>query len=410
MSILRSFRLKTWFYIFSTAILLPNNSIHAATLFEIDFETGLPSPLDGPNPVWSLPPDIANTSGSGNFFEVISNVAHSGSASLRFDPNGRNGLCNTCGLYSANHDAASAQIDAFIADSGEDLTLSASNGPAAYAGKFLYNKTQGFSKWTILSVSNKYTVNDKLTVRLLRPGINGEVDGFHSGDNILIARHCGIDGIFAGNVHRRSDCNDVVHQFENTSGTQAGGQSIFRRIYIRMDMTNPGSQKIRYWSNNIGGGGTGNKTHSYLVAKGSGDSFPVFPLVNTVKLNSDTSNILFKPGSGLTSGLEFERGKWYYIEEEFKAESSPAAGDGEYRLWFSESGKEGSDGSTPILELTGLFLPVADYVTFWGNFQHHSHTTGRIYLDDIKIATDTKIGSKTSDHPSTSPPTSPIIQ
>lgn len=408
------------FCLLNSIIIGSTNHAYSAPLFSLDFESGLPDPINTPIPVWALPPQMAKTSGTGNLFEVVNNIAHSGNSSLRFNPNGRNGLCNTCGGKWITHDSGSDGADFFVSSTQEDLSISDTKGPAAQSGKLLYNATNGFSKWEIISVENENATNDKLIVKKLHSGINDDPAIFSAEDSVFIARQCGVDGNFTSNINQRNDCNSAIHPLVNVAGSQSPGQSIFRRFYLRMDMVKPGSQKLRYWTSNITNPPA---THVYLDAKGGRDTPPIYPLVFTVNvetidnghLNLDNGKALYVPGSNpgdLPEGLSFERGKWYYIEEEFLAatldpsdpEGKTYNNDGEYRLWFSESGKEGTDGATPILEILEMKLPVVERATFWGNFQHQSHTIGQIYIDDFEITSDTKIGAKASNHASIFPP------
>ena len=101
----------------------------------------------------------------------------------------------------------------------------------------------------------------------------------------------------------------------------------------------------------------------------------------------------YKPGAGLPEGLKFERGNWYYVEQEYKSESSVGASDGAYRLWFAKSGEE---TTTPLVELTGIPLPPirggsGSHMSLWGNFGHDKNTYGAWYIDDLVIS-NTKIG------------------
>jgi hypothetical protein len=97
---------------------------------------------------------------------------------------------------------------------------------------------------------------------------------------------------------------------------------------------------------------------------------------------------VFAPGNGLPAALKFKRNTWYYIEQEFKAQSEPGALDGEYRLWFYEAG---SESATPVLELTGLNLPpvyggTGQHMSLWGNVHHEKNTYGAWYMDDFVIS------------------------
>ncbi|MDH5611263.1 MAG: hypothetical protein OEY66_02245 [Gammaproteobacteria bacterium] len=416
----------TRFSLLGIIIAVSATNTYSAPLFKLDFESGLPDPIDTPLPVWALPARMATATSPGNLYELTNTIAHSGTSSLKLNPNGRNGRCNTCGgkLLLHNSNAAPGGDKYFVTDTQEDLTLSANKGPAAKKGRLLYNETKGFSKWEIISVEDENATNDKLIVKLLNPGINKDPAIFNANDNIYIARQCGVDGNFTSNVNQRDDCNILINSLENVVGTQAPGQSIYRRFYMRMDMAKPANMKLRYWSSNIND--YANLTQMYFDATGFGDKYPVVPLVITFNVETITTNIkpdgkttVYQPGpnpSDMPEGLNFERGKWYYIEEEFLAATLDQAdtsgktynNDGEYRLWISESGKEDTDGATPIVEIIKMKLPVVERASFWGNFQHVSHTIGQIYIDDFEIASDNKIGAKISDHANVYPPIPPL--
>ena len=103
---------------------------------------------------------------------------------------------------------------------------------------------------------------------------------------------------------------------------------------------------------------------------------------------------VYKPGLNMIDGIEFENGVWYYVEEEFKSESSLNAADGIYRLWLSKSGEE---QTTPLIEVQKQ--------TFWGNFQHWSDSFGYWFIDDFKIS-DSRIGPTSGFGASLAPPSS----
>jgi hypothetical protein len=183
------------------------------------------------------------------------------------------------------------------------------------------------------------------------------------------------------------------------SGSQLPGKSIFRRVYLKSEINVPPfHQKLRYWFPKNG-------THVLLHAASTKNNI-IYPKV--ARLESYGGNVLYEPGNGMPDSIEFERDKWYYIEEEFKAESSPGAADGAYRLWFSKSGEE-NISTPPLVNVTGLTLPVLDRTTLWGNFQHTVHSYGHWYIDDIKIS-DTRVGPTLYSGKNISPPMHPITK
>ncbi len=366
---------------------------YAVVFFEMDFESFNITTATNPSPIWSLPSRFTSFYGPNNSFEITDTTSAHGSQSLKFDYNGRNGYCNTCGTYLTSQAQGSNNLNYFVANSGEDLTLSTNRGPSAKSGRLVYNQTNGMSKWEVLAVTNSSSgnTNDKLTLRLLREGIDGSSPGFNSLDEVFIARQCGVDGHVAGNIDRRNDCNGMISWFDNFTSPQQHGESIFRRVYLKAELTSIDPvartgihQKLGYWrlpeiSNYFPNGSDLSKDNIILLA----DSFKGAALKPQVSgLNTYGGIGSYRPD------LEFERGVWYYIEQEFKAESTPGAADGMYQLWFSKAGEE---VNSPALSITGLTLPPVSEASFWGNVQHTSHSYGIWYIDDI-IISDSRIG------------------
>lgn len=400
-------------YVYSiTAIVLLAlaNNTGAVDYFVLDFEDGVAPPTGKGLPIWSLPPAFTNNYGLGNFFNITDTTAHSGKYSLQFRYDGRNNFCNTCGIFKTTHKKGLDGVDYFVTNDATDLSSIKNdkakkkhkrlNGPAAQPGKIIYNKSNGFSKWEIVSVDNSYAQNDKLSVKLLKAGINGEKPEFNGGDKIAITRQCGVDGHIGMNIHRRSDCDSTITWFEKVKA-QRPGQSIFRRVYLKPEGISPlVHQKLRFLRPDFGGP---NKGNMFLLAD-SWSSKELVPLVTGFGRKMGGAN-RYKPGkNGMAADLLFKNNTWYYIEEQFKSATKNLAVDpsgktyhsnGEYRLWFCEAGKEDTTGATPVLEVTGLKLPPltggrGTHISLWGNVQHKVDTSGYWYMDDIKIS-DTKI-------------------
>jgi hypothetical protein len=210
----------------------------------------------------------------------------------------------------------------------------------------------------------------------------------------------GIIGIVNGenDINRRSDCNAVITWFSNVT-PQASGTSIFRRTYLKAEVTSPNiHQKLHYLRTDRGGLNQGSIV---LLGDSDNDSAPNVNLLLS-GLKQYGGDGLYR--TGLDNGFEgliFERGIWYYIEEEYKAATvkavDPTTGkateynsDGAYRLWFSKSGSEPTQ-STPTFELTGIPLPPitggnGTHISFWGNVQHHTHARGSWYMDDVIVS------------------------
>jgi hypothetical protein len=369
----------------------------ATPLYDENFDSAGAAPSITPNPILSLPNYFLNRYGPGNMFEVTDTSAHSGEYSLRFTYEGRNGLCNGCGYNLVNHKQGLDGVNYFVADTGEDLTLLEDNatgklndGPAAKPGRLLFNTTNDYSKWQIVSVDNELDKNDKLTVKLLKGGIGSKTPEFNGNDQIAIARQCGVDGHVGGNdINKRSDCDDVVIWFANVP-PQAEGTSIFRRQYLKAEITSPLiHQKLHY------------------LRPGNGTAFPQGivlgvdsnPPIRELKLQLTNFKPLGKDAiyaTGLNNGFEglvFERSEWFYLEEEYHAATfngSTYNNNGSYRLWFSKAGSEPAENA-PTFELLNIPLPpitggTASEMSLWGNFQHDTHSRGSWYIDDVKIA------------------------
>ena len=425
-------------------------SLHATDYFVLDFEDGKAPPVETGLPIWSLPPAFENNYGPGNFFEVTDETAHSGKYSLRFNYEGRNGYCNTCGLYKTVQKQGVDNADFFVADDAKDLTITTSDkkkkknknknqinkqkkqqkqkknknnggknkknhknkkknkkkknkdkGPAAEPGKTVYNRDNGYSKWEITSVDDYNATNDKLSLKLLRTGIDGSLPEFNSEDRVVITRQCGVDGHVGRDIDRRNDCDNVITWFQNVPPQQPG-KSIFRRSYLKAEVKDSNlHQKLHFFRPDTKGGLASN----IITYADSRRSEELEPLVSGF-IKKYGGKAIYRPGfNGMSSGLSFKPGIWYYIEEQYKAATPDLEADadghiyqanGVYRFWFSPAGEE---SDKPVLEITGLRMPPLSggrgkHASFWGNFQHMQDTRGYWYMDDIKIS-DHKIG-KTS--------------
>ena len=420
----------------------------AETYIDLDFETdntGLNPVGKKGYPLWSLHGDFDKNFGTGNSFEISNSTSHSGNNSLRFIYEGRNGICNTCGSRILTHKAGVDGVDYFVAGSGEDLTLEQETVldnkgnlitkqlPHASPGKLVYNRSRGFSQWQVVSVGSDTAKNDKLALKLLRPGIGNFANQpsiFNGKDSVSIARQCGVDGIVGKSggtfdLTRRSDCNNAIvwfrQVFDNRLAAdkkQRSGESIFRRVYLKAELTAPPSgNKLNYMNMR------GNQTVSIVIAANK-DNLEVH--LSGLKVAGGKG--LYAPGiNGMPQDITMKRGTWYYIEQQYKAETYTMTshvdangtvivdtyngdGNGEYRLWFAKSGEE---TDTPALTITGLSLPPmlggnADHMSLFGNEGHHLHTRGSWYMDDIKIS-DTLIGFNdvARDGNNKAPPNSP---
>ncbi len=382
-----------------------SSSAFSVVYFANDFESGTQPPDGTPMPQWTLPPVFGDAYGDRNFFFVTDSTAHTGNFSLRISYNGRNGVCNTCGSTAVRHKAGLDGVDYFVADTDEDLTFRDVNeGPGAKPGATVFNKTGGYSKWQITSIGNEGAVRNKLSLKLLSSSIDGSPDVFNSGDTALIARTCGVDGKIGFTrggpaINKRVDCNTLVSWFGNIQA-QTPGTSIFRRQYLKQETsTRVEHQKLHYFRpNRDKTKGTVRGEAVLLAAQGKPlDSLGLNAPYPRTGLRHFGGKLSYEPSFGLPV-ISFERGQWFYLEEEYKASTfNTSTGeynpDGEYRLWFAKSGQE---TDTPVLDERGLTLPALSggggtHMSLWGNQQHDDHLVGNWYMDDIEIS-DTRIG------------------
>lgn len=355
----------------------------AEVYYETDFESRVLS-AGTATPVWSLRPATAATHGAGNFFEVVEGNAHSGQYSLRFNYEGRNGICNTCGETTRRQKTPSSGVNYFLDSISADLTQS----PIfAATDRLVYNKSDGWSKWRIVSVDSQEAANDKLSLIKLQGGIGTAKNSFNSDDVVGIFRQCDVDGTIGGNIKRRSDCDVAINYFDGIS--QSLGESVFRRVYLMIDpkTTVPYNQKLRYWNSTNG--------PVYLVVRKNPGYDRIFPYVEGL-------NTLGGP-SYIDTGISMIPGVWYYVEEEFKAQTSAGVADGEYRLWFATAGEE---TDTPVIEQSGLNLGVVKSASLWGNHQHFTDSSGYWYIDDLKIS-NVRVGPMAASGENIAPPESP---
>ena len=443
-----------------------STTLSAAPFVDLDFETpatGLTLDKNSTYPEWGMP-NLDNTYGKGNFFEVVDHAAHTGTHSLKFSYTGRNGFCNTCGTKAVQHQKGLNNVKYLVAKDGQDLTLEREpllnpdgspalnrNGkqiytelPHAAPGRIVYNTARGHSKWKILTVENENAKNDKLTLELLQPGIppfDTEEQVINGNELITITRKCGVDGISRiiggqNDLSLRSNCDTVIMWFGKQKPLfQPSGTSIFRRVYIKPELVDPPEgHKLSYvrllravTENNQTGRDINKLAAAIILVAENNNGVMELKVDGLGKVNPAANAIsVYRPGNGLPEDAIFEPNTWHYIEQEFKAEdytitTTPAVpidgelvtvtsykgqGNGEYRLWFAKAGEETSN-MKPVIELTGLNLPPiiggkGQHMSLWGNIGNHKHTRGSWYIDDFKIDTK-RINFIPADHVDTMP-------
>lgn len=396
---------------FLAQIFLTLNPALAITYYENNYDTGsIPkfSPDKEANQLWTLPKKFSDVYGEGNFFNLSDTLPHSGRFCLRFTYEALNEFCNTCGHKSDNQAVVGDYgVDYFISSTGKNLSLTddpttrnTDDGINAEPGKIVYNKDGGYSRWEILSTADQNTIKDRLNLKLRSAGIHGE-NTIRTGDEIAITRQCGIDGIVGISkgkyqINRRSDCNGVIMWFDNVSAQQPG-DSIYRRQYLKADVSSSSlRQKLHYLRPDRKGPHSGE-----IVLFGQTSSTgEIEPELHGLKQYGSALRNYKTHTATEFAGLEFKRNTWYYVEEQYKFSTVKAlnsdetvaeySDDGEYRLWFAESGSEPGDKNNPTLELTKLQLPPirggdGSHISFWGNTQHKTDSHGSWYIDDVKI-------------------------
>lgn len=421
-----------------TLVVFPSSNVQAVDFYINDFDNGGTPPkyftnsgslVDG-EPAWSLAPDFMDLYGPTNHFFLTTDTAHSAPYSLRISYEGKNGICNTCGTTWRAEDkvdfahAGPDGVNYFIEERGTNLsvadylsTTKEDDGSKAKVGRFVYNRSNGFSRWKITDVIDANATKDRLNLKLDREGMNGEKT-INKGDNIAIARRCGLDGTIGikkgvNDIVRRADCNSIIQWFTYVEPTdQDPGTSIFRRAYLKQETTSPNvRQKLHYFRPDRGGPNQGEIPTFGHRGKGVTE-----PQVSGFTRYNGQAIITPTTSPQNLAGLEFERSKWYYVEEQYQASTQDLVADpggnvynddGAYRLWFGESGAEPIQGE-PTLEVLNLTLPpisggTGTHISFWGNLQHETHARGHWYIDDVSIK-DEFNGIVTLNGANTSPP------
>lgn len=236
------------------------------------------------------------------------------------------------------------------------------------ANRLVFDRTDYWAKWEPSSVVNQDATNDRINFTGNAP-IQNDMGGsgkFNGGDDVAICLKCGVDGSVGGDINRRSDCDLAINYLQGISASDLPlGGALFRRFYfyIPSSTTLPSiAIKLSYFHDASG--------HAQWTVL------------------DDTKMEVYSGGNfGVAwTGVYIQKDKWYYIEEEFKRESSVGASDGEYKMWIA---KDGTDPGNPVVDQTGLSLQqinVGTGMSIIGNWPHTNDASGYIYIDDISIA------------------------
>jgi hypothetical protein len=317
--------------------------------------------------------------GKGDLYEVSENVAFRGNASLRLDFDGRNGWCNTCGADS--YIVANGVGNSVILQATEQGILENQPNP----NRPVFNKSDRWARWTPES-----TGDQSLFFNGGAPTRN-ELGGsglFNGGDEVFIARECGVDGNIGRDIDRRSDCNLGINYLQGVSASDfEPGESIARRFYMYVaeetEMPNT-TLKLGYtWFRNEENG-----------------RYHVYPLLRSGEISAATRLIV---GAHSFPGKRLESGAWYYLEEVYTRESSDSANDGTYKLYFD---RHDEVTNVPLVSLENITFGELLDMSVVGNWQHSNDAKGYFYIDEVAVA-DGYIGPVDGDLKEAAPPNAP---
>jgi hypothetical protein len=351
----------------------------STALFVEGFESELSSQAQ-PVWAWKKPYDPVKSAlgmmyGRGDIFERSTTVAHSGLYSLRLNLAGRNAVCNMCGLAGTLRQSATADgVRYFVDSAGQDLSAAPFNEPDSR--RYVYDKSDRFSRWVANAVTNENATGDRLDFVRGAPQRNAMrgTARFHAGDSVEIYRACGVDGTVGKRISRRSDCNLAINYLQNINPSRdfPPGGSLFRRFYFYV----PSNTVLPEITLKLG----------YMHFKYSGKDGGVQVIVVSTQRGGDIES----EGSFgfFSSHIQIKRDRWYYVEEQFRRESAVGASDGQYRLWVAE---DGSSSGSPVVQKNGLPLQEilsssGGGMSIGGNWQHYTDSSGFIYFDDIEIS------------------------
>ena len=334
-------------------------------LFQDDFESGDFAAPGTSRWSWrGVPTSAANIDSSmmrgsnDDVYSVSQTRPYRGSYSMRLNFGGRNDWCNQCGSTDATLTSTSANTGCFSASV---------DGPYA---DVMYNKSNGFSQWSVTSVNGRQICVD--TSRAIGESIFGANAALNGGDQIKVPRRCGVNGSVGGSAGRRSDCNRAINYLDGVNGSDFGyGETIARRFYAFFpsqtampDIT----LKIGYGAWRPAGGSVSNSEFNLSVQRN---------LQLVVRLPT---------GSLVVTDDNASRDTWMYFEETWTRESGPGRGDGSYRAYMGRADAPVTQLSTPVVVRTGLEIGEVVRLSVLGNWQHNRDVSGFAYFDDIVIA------------------------
>lgn len=325
--------------------------------YDEDFESGA-WVRGSANPTWQINTPVVESYGTGDFFTIDTAQKHSGTYSLKFDYGGKNGY--------ANSELSGNQDDETHIDTGHDnaayFVSKAGNDLSAHVGKWIWNKSNGWSKWLIDSVQNQNATNDRANLTKLSDPMDGvDTAEFDANDSIKISDQPGV-GV------RRNDVDIVVYWFNTQSTLPDYGETIYRRVYLRPSISTHADNhhKLMYFR------GDGATAECHIGSE--------YDAVNGHRLYIERSGM----GANQYHATNFVDNDWNYLEVAFTQESSSGAGDASIDIWFGASGDE--ETATKLTLAMNSAFGKMDEASFFGNIQHENDVAGTWHIDDFRIA------------------------
>ncbi len=331
--------------------------------------------------------------GPGNQYDRSEDRAIAGKYALRLDFEGRNGICNECGIDRVKIDGLSFYNQGFTATHGENLAEAPYFQPDA--NRAIYNLTDSFSKWRGEQIYGENSDNDTILADVIQNDMSGQ-GTFNINDEIGIARQCGVDGKVGGNIIRRNDCDIAINWLEGVEESMhEPGETLYMRYYfyvpeetVMPDIT----IKLAYFRTQT----TGTEQ---------------IPVINNAGRTGSRANTFHTEGSiGNAEGVKtfkiapimFEKNQWYYFEQAFTRSSSDTALDGRYRWWlnkleYSETGQLlTAEYPEAIYDVSGFNLAQVKKnkgMSVPGNWPHENDAIGYMYFDNVVIS-NSRIGNQ----------------
>lgn len=354
------------------------SSLSAETFFKSNFDDGVIN-SEG-KWTWEAAYSPSNVfgmmAGKGDVYEVSSSISLNGGYSLRLDFSGRNGLCNSCGFDTYN---ASSSLPGTGSTS---LIIDGANFSSIFPSSLrkVFNKDDRWAAWSVSEASGS-----QLSFGGGEPVSNamGGSKLFKPGDEIKITKACGLDGVVGGDINRRSDCDLAINYLEGISSADFDfGKTLSKRFYLYIDQ----AAVLPNIGLKLGYNKFKNKTAIPVLDVDRDETL-------TVQTPSSNSRWAFP-------GFQFQRGRWYYLEETFVRETADGVADGIYKLYLSSVGENNSE---PLVERIDVAYGAISAMSIIGNWQHTNDASGYVYIDSIEIA-DHYIGPVDYKAPSNPPP------